>query len=536
LGQLAECQVLQNKPEDARKSFEAALLHQPKSVRIYEQYARLLTRHFNKPLDAATVLDRMCAANPAIAEAFLVRARYLRSANKTAECMRDLDRVFLLDPENGDALMMASEIEQGRGDLRRAKNTLAALVATYPRDARGYRALSWLHLLTGNQPEAIACLEQGTSVLPDAPELLTPLADIFIEQGDLERAIAIQKKLEVRKDTLPQQKYLRGRLLMKEGKWNEALTTLDGLRGESLALPSLTQQLNLLIAACHERRSDREGQWEALKRILAVEPGHVGARVAMGNALLAQGAREHALKEYQQAARSPFASTAVWLTYANIRMAVAKEKKVNADEWKNIRALLAEIQRNNRHVIEPIFLSAEIDAVQGNWANAIQQLRDESKRRPEDPRLWAALATMVARGQGTMAAVEVLGEAQLAVGDSVELKLARARLWLDDLFPNRQQRIAALEATVHGEAERVRLLTGLVEIYTQIHDDTGLKRVASELAARNPHDLAIRKTLYALALRDGDASQSQWREEIRRLEGPNGHSLSQRCYVGANRS
>lgn len=525
LGQLAECQMLQNKPDAAKQSFEAALATNPKIVRPYDQYARLLVRHFNKPQEAGNVLDRMCHANPGSAEAFLLRAKHWRAENKAAECLRDLERVLLHDPENADALVLLAEVEQGRGNLRRAKSTLAALIATYPRDVRGYRALSWLNLVTGNQADAIACLEQGTRVLPDAPELLTPLADIWIEQGETERATTVVKKLESRKDAQPQWKYLRGRLMMKEGKWNEALAILDGLRTEAMAMQGLAQQLNLLVAACHERRGDQEAQRDALKRILAADPTHLAGRVALGNAYLASGSRELALKEYQAAARIPYASTAVWLTYANLRMSLAKEKNANADEWRNVRTLLMELRRQHKHVLEPILMQAEVEAYNGQWVAALKIVRDECQRRPEDPRLWSALADLTARGQGTMAAAQVLSEAQLAVGDSVELKLARARLWMDDPFAGRTQRLAELERTGYSEAEQLRLLRGLFDIYQQLGDDAGQLRIGQQLLARQPQQLSLCKALYALALKVGDAGgQNRWRQEIRKLEGATGRS------------
>ena len=84
----------------------------------------------------------------------------------------------------------------------------------------------------GNEADALATLERGVAVLPDAPDLLTPLADLWIDRGDLDRAREIRTKLDALQQAAPAEGkrpfalragYLRGRLLMKEGKWNDAL-------------------------------------------------------------------------------------------------------------------------------------------------------------------------------------------------------------------------------------------------------------------------------------------------------------------------
>ena len=287
------------------------------------------------------MLDRMVQANPGEAEAFLVRARFLKQENRPDECMRDLDRVFVLDPENGEALVLSAEVLQTRGDIRAAKDALREAIALYPRYAEGYRSLSWLELLSGNQTDAIATLERGVAAIPEAPDLLTPLADLWVEQGDLDRVEGIMQKLEARKDSTARVSYLRGRLQMKRGRWNEALTVLEGLRTDATALPGLAAQLNLLIASCHERRGDRDAQVEALKRALSADPNHLGARVALASAYLNAGRIEDALKECQAASRSPFAGLGVQVTYGQLRLSWARVTDAPPEEWTAIGILRA---------------------------------------------------------------------------------------------------------------------------------------------------------------------------------------------------
>lgn len=526
LAQVAESLWAQSRPEEARQAFAKAVTLNPTNVRAFDLYSRILVRHFRDPAAARAVLDAMVRANPADAEAFVVRARFLTTQDKPDDCMRDLDRVLLLDPENADALVLSAEVLQGRGELRRAKEALRDVVAMYPRYAHGYRALSWLELLTGNQADALATLEHAITILPEAPDLLMPLADLWVERGEFDRVQGVIQKLEARKDSTARVSYLRGRLLMKQGKWTEALAVLDALRTDAVALPGLLPQLNLLIAGCHERRGDRAAQVEALKRVLAAEPQHLAARVALGNALLTAGRLEDALKEYQTAARSSYAGAGVIATYASLRISWGKMSDASAEEWKAIASLLAKAREQFPHAIDPVTLSAEVAAVQGDFAGAVKILRDEAARRPDDPRLWTALAAILSRGRGTLAAAEALSEGQLAAGESVELRVARARVWADDLQAGREQRIAQLEELPPsaGDAERNRLAAGLADVYAMIGDRAGQRRILTDLAGRNTSDLACRRALCALA--NDTFTEARWRDEIQRIEGPAGRTLA----------
>lgn len=520
LGQIAECQVAQNHPAEAKKSFEKAIVNAPENVRAYDLYARLLVRSFNQPREARVVLDRMAQANPGQAEAFLVRARFLNNEGNGDECMRDLDRVFLLDPDNGEALVMSAEVLQGRGELRRAREALRDAIATYPKFAYAYRALSWLELLSGNHADARATLERGVAQLPDSPDLLTPLADLWVEHNELDKAAGAIRTLEARKDSQSRINYLRGRILMKQGKWNEALAVLETLRTDSVALPGLAPQLNLLIAGCQERRGDRDAQTEALRRALASDPKHLAARVALANAHLDAGRLGDAIKEYQIAARSPYAGIGVQLTLASLRLRAARGAG-SSEEWKSIDESLLKIQAENPHAAEPAVLIAEAFAARGNFAAAEKELRKATAARPGDPRLWSALAMLLARSRGTLAATEALSEGQLATGESLELRLTRARLWADDFQPGREARLATLEelAPLAGDAERARILNTLLELYTATRDVNGQKRTLVAMSGNNSNDLEAKKLLYSLALRGDDAEErSRCREQLAQLD------------------
>ena len=262
--QLGAAQTGLNMLADARTSYETAIKHEPESLLGYQRLAQLLWRNMSKPTDARAVLDKMVAALPQEPQAFFSRARfesYLAdepaSRGQLAKidvALRDLHRVLELDPENADASVLLAEILQKGRDIPAAHAILRDAASLYPRDLRIIRGLAWLELSRGNVPASLAVLEEGLKQAPDGFDLLVPLTDLLVQQGDSARSNEILERLQARKAPPAQIKYLKARMAMRDRHWPQAISQLDTLRTESLRMPGLETQLNLLLAVCYEKR------------------------------------------------------------------------------------------------------------------------------------------------------------------------------------------------------------------------------------------------------------------------------------------
>ncbi len=519
--QIAFCQSRQNKHDEARQAYETAIRLAPQQIRSYEMLAHLLIRQLNQPAAAATLLDRMVQANPHDPEALLVRARYLKSVHRLQECEQDLDRLLRLDPENADGLLMLSEILQGRGEIQQARVILSEGLKLHHRKPEFYRSLSWLELCSGNIPGAAACLIQGTRLLPNELELLTPLADLMVQQGEVEKARAILRKLEARRTTTSQIRYLKARLLMHEQKWTEALEQFEKLRTEAVNLPGLAIQVNLLMSVCHRRLGNRQEEVEALQRVIALDGNNLSARLSLGNLKLNQGKIEEALRDYAVVAASPYAPMETRVLLARLRLARLRNGKGDAAEVKALADYIAELQHKHRNAVEPTLLKAEWLMQQKQADHAVQLLRQEVGRRPNDARVWVALAQAVSRIEGIQAGLSVLDEGQSLVGDHADLRLARAYLWLRDPSPERGQGLRQLEQALTdlSDSDQTRLLYGLADVYAGLRDFASVRRLYERLAERQPKDVPIRRAFAELALAEGDTTTfRQLREAIRQLE------------------
>lgn len=525
---LGRCQVALNKLDDARTSFEKAIAADAQNIRACELLVDLLVNQLNLPDEGREWLDKLVRANPRKPEAYLARARYWKSIDKETDCQRDLERALEIEPENADGLLMLAELMHNKGDAPQARTLLAKGLARHPKDVRYYRLLSWIELMQSNLAAGIDCLEKGVRELPNSFELLMPLGDLLVQHGEPQKAREILRKLDNQRGFVHQARYLRSRLLMAEGKWKDATDILEPLRTQAVAMPGLSAQVNWLLAVSHERLGNNEAQMEALKRVLAIEPGHLNARLKFGTMHISAGRFDEAVKEYIVAARSPYAPLGSRITLGRLFVARAKTTGANED-WKAASDFVDALRKKYPNTVDPVLLAAEMNLARGKHDVARKLLREEAGRKVNDQRIWSALAAVELDGAGLYAAIEVIDEAQAMLGDSVDLRLARARVWSNDWQPGRAERIRALSKVNSdlAEAEQLRLLAGLTDVCAAIRDYEGVKQLQQQLATRLPRELGVRKGLFASAARTGDAATLKvLQSEIGALQKTNEETLA----------
>lgn len=533
--QLGAAQAALNQLSEAKTSYENAIQFNPSDMLGYQRLTQLVWRNLNDPDGARQVLNRLIEAVPQNPDAFLLRAKFETflldepgpSRGDAKRAMADLQRAFELDPENADASLMLADLFQRERNVLAAHALLRDAVALYPKDLRLIRSLSWLELVRGNSPAAIGVLEDGLKASPDAFDLLIPLADLLVQQGDSTRSLEILRQLEIHRAPPLQVKYLKARLAMRDGRWLDATELLQVLRGESSNLPGLEIQLNILLGVCANKLADVQGEETAYQRVLQADPKNVPARVSLGNLYLTMGKFDDGIRELEAATQSPYASSSIISEWARAKIRRLRMTNASPEEWRKLeQSLIAASAIFGPVSSEPIILQAEMGVAMGRTSDAIQQLRKETARRPGDARLWAVLAETVAEHSGTAVGLNVLDEAQAAAGDVPDIRLARAKLYANE--PRCLRSLAPLAERIESwpEAEQLRLLYGMIEVYDQLGDQVGVVTTLRRIAGRRPTDAAIWIRLYERALRTGDtASCTEARNTLVKFEGEAGASV-----------
>jgi len=535
--QLGAAQIGMNKRIEAKTSYERAVTLKPDELIGYQRLAQLCWQNLKDPAAAREVLVRMVKALPHDADTHLIRARFeLGQADEVGANRGDLEvaahhlhRVLELDPEHAEASMLLADYCQRKRNLPAAHGLLRDAAALYPRDLRIVKSLSWLELSRGNSPAAIAVLEDGLRAAPEGFELLVPLADLLVQQGDSVRTADILRRLETRKAHASQVKYLTARIAMRDGRWPEAVKLLEAMRREGTRqdgtmTPGLEIQLNLLLAVCANKLADPVAEEKAFQRVLSADPKNVQAHVGLSTLFQNLGRFEESIRELEAAAQSPFSSGAVVAQYVRSKIHHLRLSGGPGEEWRKAEvAANGSVARFGPVASEPILLQAEIGLALAKFDEVIAFLRKETARRPGDARLWALLAQVVAERQGTAAGLAILDEAQAAAGDGPEVRLARGKLYVSE--PGRIRPLASLAERIESwpEADQLRLLHGLVELFDHVGDEPSVVKILQRIAGRRPGDTRLWSRLHERALRAGDApTADRAREALLKLDGESG--------------
>lgn len=541
--QLGAAQAALNQLSEARKSYEKALAFDPGEMVGYQRLAQLVWRNLSDPAGAGDVLDQMLKALPQNPEAYLIRARFEiflldepgPVSGDPKRAATNLQRVLELDPEHAEASLMLADVLQRDRNVPGAHTVLRDALSLYPRDLRLVRSLSWLELVRGNAPAAIAVLEDGLKAVPDGLDLMIPLADLLVQQGDTVRTGEILRRLETRKAPAVQVKYLKARIAMRDAKWKDAVAMLEALRSEVTNLPGLDIQLNLLLAVCASNMADPVSEEKAFRRAVQSDPKNVQARTGLGNLCLTLGRFDDAIREFDTAAQSPYAPGQVVAQWIRTKTRWLRATGAPPEEWRKLEmATINAAPRFGAVSSEPIILLAEVGIAGGKVDEAVKLLRKETARRPGDARLWAVLADTVALTGGTAAGLAVVDEAQAAAGDGPDVRLARARLYAGE--PGRIRPIGPLAERIEAwpEADQLRLLFGLVEVFDHAGDQVGVVQTLRRITGRRPGDAAVWVRLHERASQIGDTkSAAEARAALVKLEGESGSSVLLCDVVGA---
>lgn len=533
--QLGTAQIGLNELRAARQSYEMSVKYAPGAMIGYQRLAQLVWRNLNDAPGARAVLDRMAAALPQEPDAFLIRARFetftaddagASNAAHLARAAADLRRVLELDPEHAEATLLLAENMQRTRNVPAAHALLRDGVALYPKNLKLVRALSWLELIRGNAAAAIAVLEDALKASPNGFDLMVPLADLLVQQGDTARTADLLQRLHERKAPPTQIKYLKARVAMRDQQWQEAVNQIVALRAEITNLPGLDTQLNILLAGCYQRLGDPGAEEKAYQRVTNADAGNVVARVGLGNLYMNLGRFDDAARELDAAVQSPYSTGVVVSQWLKLKTRLIQSANAPGEWTKLDVAISAHAPKFGPGSSEPLILRADLFAAQGRVDESVRLLRREAAQRAGDARLWAALAHATADLSGCAAGLVVVDEAQASAGDCVDLRLARAALYARE--PGRVRPVAPLGERIEGwpENEQLRLLAGLVEVFDRVGDRANVVRALERIVARQPANAAMWLKLNECAAGHDATAADRARAALAKLEGSSGPAVA----------
>ena len=278
-------------------------------------------------------------------------------------------------------------------------------------------------------------------------------------------------------------------------------------------------------------------QQDAYGRALGANSGNVRAKLGYINTQIQQGDLDGAIEGYRElVGRVPEVRTEL----AKLLIRRNRQQPVAERDWDEVERLVNDAAKAAPQAVAPVIVRAELvlarDPTKIAEARAI--LQEARKRFPKEKsielwnaeasvisELWNAQTDPIGKQKKVDEALALLDEAQRQLGDQVELRLQRARLWAAKMGPQVVPALIELAQNIKAfsKDDRRKLLYGLAGELVRQQNFEGANRLWSQLAEDDPDDIRLRSILIDLAFQLGNKDEIEKNiAQIARIEGRRG--------------
>ena len=245
---LARLDMVDKKPDDARKRFEAVLAVDPKNTQALLALAELKAVNGGTADEVASLIGKAVTATPSESGPRLALIQFhlknkdnkkaLTAANDAASAISD-------KPEILEAL---GKVQRITGDLNQASTTFGKLAGLQPGSPVPLMLLAETQLANKNRDESIKSLKKALEIKPDLLEAQAILAKLAMETNDTKEALNIANTIQKQKPKEASGYLLEGNIHAAQKSWPNAISAYrNGLR--QTASPDLAIKLHSALLA-----------------------------------------------------------------------------------------------------------------------------------------------------------------------------------------------------------------------------------------------------------------------------------------------
>lgn len=473
--------------------------------------AAILQERYESPADARRVLEELVARRGDDPRAWLAMTSWYRDQGDREQAEAAVAKALELAPDEADCVFAEFELAIAASEFERARDVAQRAVKLFPDDERAYRGLAAVLLERGEPAAAETVLLEGVERLPGKASLQLMLTDALLQQNKLtEAGQSIARISELYGASSGPVGLLEARLLVAEGRWNDAKAKLEQVRPLVLGNRELIRQVDLYLGQCHAQLNEYDAQLEVNRRILAEAPDSLAARAGAAMALISAGRTPEALAEFEAiAATLPEDKLPtipqVWFPLLQLRIASQAELPATERDWSGVDGLLEVLAQSGTVPKAQLALLRVEALVRRDEPQAARELL-EAASTEADPQVWAALVTLVLRSEGPEAAVTMLGRVPEGIKNDPALLLVEARTAAGLPAEAARERIEAIAARADAlpAAAAAKVFSTLAPIRLAAGDREAAGRLWEKAATAAPEDLAIREAMLEAAIFAGD--------------------------------
>lgn len=259
-------------------------------ARLYVQ-----TGHSSK---AVSLIERLVPDSLQSAPAHLTLGHAYLTEQALDQAIHQYELAVKLDPNMTDALLALGGSYRQKGLHAQSVATLNQFVAAKSDQPTGYYQLAETYLAMKAYDNALAQFEKAKSISKNPQFVLRRMADVYLQQNQMEKAIPIYKSLAEAKDATAREYDSLGSAYQKNLQLAEAEHTFRRMAEQFSADPFAHYRLGLFYG--YVRKSDRAVA--ELERALTLKPNDPVILKALSNAYHQRGDFTNAARTAEQLA------------------------------------------------------------------------------------------------------------------------------------------------------------------------------------------------------------------------------------------
>lgn len=221
---LAALDLVEKKPEEARKRFDAFLKDEPNNVAAITGLAGLLARTGAPSAEVAEVLQRAVKANPsAVAPRLRLVEHHMSQRDLKAALAAAQDAVAAL-PNDGDVLQALGRVHLAQGDVQQAVAAFTKLVALKPDNPMAHVALGEAYLARKDDAEAERAFRKAVGIRADLLPAQRGLIGISVSNRKYADAIAVARQIQEQRPKDGVGQMIEGDIERSRKSWDAAAT------------------------------------------------------------------------------------------------------------------------------------------------------------------------------------------------------------------------------------------------------------------------------------------------------------------------
>lgn len=290
---LAQLDMLENKPDAAKKRFENLLAIDQKNIQAMTALAGIALSQGQKK-EATVLLERASNENPdALQPARLLAAHYLLLGEKQ-KSLNLARKLLVANPSNPDVLDLLAQAQLADGDKQGALESYSKLVSLNPASAPAQFRMASIYMSMQNQPAASDALKKALALQPDYLEAQLAVASLEAGKGNFDQSLAIARRIQKQHGKSPAGFELEGNLLMAQKKPDLAVKAYE----QAFSIGKNASLMMKLHGALTQAGKGKEGDTRLLQW-LKERPADLSVRMYLAGTYLAGKQNKAAMEQYQ---------------------------------------------------------------------------------------------------------------------------------------------------------------------------------------------------------------------------------------------